>query len=461
MASDTQFDLIVVGAGPGGYGAALRAAKIGMRPACIEREPNPGGICLHAGCIPSKALLESTEHLSFARKQFREQGIVLDNLSFDLGAMMERKRKIVSGLSDSLRQLLLGSGIALISGTARLVSGKEVSVTGADGKRQVYRAESILLAAGSEPAALPFLPFDGKNVIGSTECLGLDSVPKRLGIIGGGYIGLELGSVWARLGAEVTVIEVLPGIAATLDLQVARLLERVLKKEGIRFRMETRLTRAEAGENGVRLFLDSAGGQEEETFDKVLVAVGRKPLTRGLGIEELGIRLDSRGFVAVDRQYRTSVPSVRAIGDMIPGPMLAHKASAEGAAAVECMAGLPGEVDYDAMPSAVYTSPEVGSVGKTEEELKRLKIDYRAGVYPFSGTGRARCLGQTDGFVKMLVHAGSRRILGVHIIGPRASELIAEATFAVRTHMSVEDFRATVHSHPTLSEALHECAALL
>lgn len=462
MAQDELFDLIVIGAGPGGYSAAARAAGLGMRTACIEKAPHPGGICLNAGCIPSKALLESSEHFAAARKRFAEEGIFLDGIRVDLNAMLARKKQIVSGLADNVRQLLRNNQVPLIAGAARLKSHGEIEVAGADGTQSVYRARSILLASGSEPVSPPFLPFDGKTVISSTECLELDTVPKRLGIVGGGYIGLELGSVWARLGAEVTVIEVLPRIAVALDAQVARLLGRALGKEGIAFRLRTRVTRAEPGASGVKLaLLDAEGKTEEATFDKVLLAVGRKPLTRDLGLERLGIRLDPKGFVAVDRRYRTNVQNIYAVGDLIPGPMLAHKAIAEGTAAVECMAGLPGEVDYDAIPAVVYTSPEVASVGKNEEELKRLQVDYRSAVYPFAGTGRARCLGETDGFVKMLAHARSGRILGVHIIGPRASELIAEGTIAVQSHMSVEAFLRSVHAHPTLSEAVHESAALL
>jgi dihydrolipoamide dehydrogenase len=452
-----QFDLIVVGAGPGGYVAALRAAELGMKAACIEKDPNPGGVCLNVGCIPSKALLESTEDYVLVRKRFGEHGIGVENVEMDLRKLMNRKRTIVSGLGDNVRKLLEAGKIPLISGTARLASDKIVEVRGEEGTAS-FRAGTILLATGSEPIRLPFLPFGGKSVVSSTEALEFDSVPNRLGIVGGGYIGLELGSVWARLGSDVTVIEVLPRIAAALDGQTGRLLERLLKRQGLKFRLGTKVIRSEPAGDGVKLILETGGKEDDARFDKVLVAVGRKPLIRDLGLQELGIRLDSKGFVVVDEKYRTNVPHILAIGDLIAGPMLAHKASAEGIAAVECLAGLPGSVDYDAVPSVIYTAPEVASVGKTEDELKGLGINYGASVYPFAGVARARCLGETEGFVKILAHSRSGRILGVHIIGPRASELIAEAVLAVRFHMRTEDLRNTIHAHPTFSEAVHESA---
>jgi len=325
-----------------------------------------------------------------------------------------------------------------------------------------YGAGAVMLATGSEPVQLPFLPFDGKRVVSSTEALQFESVPERLGIVGGGYIGLELGSVWARLGTVVTVIEVLPRIAVALDAQVGRTLDRLLRRQGFNFRLQTKVIRAGNAEGGVKLFLDTGDGKEEEAeFDSVLVAVGRKPLVRGLGADELGILLDPMGFIIVDENYRTNVPGVYAIGDLIPGPMLAHKASAEGIAAVERIAGLAGEVNYDAIPAVVYTSPEVASVGKTEEELKNFGADYRSAVYPFSGTGRARCLGETDGFVKVLAHSRSGRILGIHIIGPRASELIAECVVAIQSHTTADQLSQTIHAHPTLSEAVRDSAAML
>lgn len=459
MPAPEEFDLIVVGAGPGGYVAAVRAAELGMKTACIEKESSLGGVCLNVGCIPSKALLESSEYYALARNRLGELGVSVGEVSADLRKMMERKETVVSGLADNVRKLLEDNKIRIIRGTARLRPDRRVEVSEGAGELAVYGAKVVLLATGSEPIALPFLPYDGETVIGSTEALMLASVPKRFGIVGGGYIGLELGSVWSRLGSEVTVIEMLPGIAQGLDGQVSRRLDRMLRRQGLKFRMRTRVIRSERTGSGMKLVFEADGKEDEAEFDKVLVAVGRRPLTRGLGLEELGIALDARGFIIVDENYRTTVPGILAIGDLVPGPMLAHKASAEGIAAVECLAGLPGEVNYDAIPAVVYTSPEVAAVGKTEEELKKLGVEYRAGAFPFAGTARARCIGETDGFVKILAHARSDRVLGVHIIGPWASELIAECVLAMQHHLKAEDLRRTIHAHPTLAEAVHESAS--
>ena len=458
-----RYDLIVIGAGPGGYVAAIRAAELGMKTACVEKDPGPGGVCLNVGCIPSKALLESTENYHIAKTRLGEHGIRAEAVSIDLAALMERKRGIVSGLVENVRKLMEKSGVRLIRGSARLKTVGEVEVAAPDKSLETYSAGAVLLATGSEPVELkPFLPFDDELIVSSTGALKFESVPERLGIVGGGYIGLELGSVWARLGSRVTVIELLPRIAFTLDGQVGRLLERLLARQGIDFRLKTKVVRAEKNAGKVKLSLDTGGGRQEEAeFDRVLVAVGRKPLVGGLGVEELGIRRDSGGFVMVDEDYRTNVPGVYAIGDLIPGPMLAHKASAEGVAAVERLAGLSSEVDYDSIPGVVYTSPEAAAVGKTEQELQNLGVDYKAAVYPFSGTARAQCLGETRGFVKVLAHSGSGRLLGVHIIGPRASELIGECVVAVQSHLSARELSRIVHAHPTLSEAVREGAALI
>jgi len=457
-----KFDLIVIGAGPGGYVAAIRAAELGMKTACIEKDERPGGICLNVGCIPSKAILESTELYRMAKNRLGAHAIRVEGVSIDLPALMARKEKIVTGLAENVRKLMERSGVRLIRGSARLESAERIEVNGPDNFSTRYSAGAVMLATGSEPVQLPFLPFDCDRVVSSTEALKFSSVPKRLGIVGGGYIGLELGSVWARMGSDVTVIEVLPRIAFTLDGQLSRLLERLLRREGLNFRLKTKVTRAENSAGAVKLFLDSEEGKEEEAeFDRVLVAVGRKPLVRGLGIDKLAITLDEKGFIIVDENYRTNIPGIYAIGDLTPGPMLAHKASAEGIAAVERIAGLDSEVDYDSIPAVVYTSPEVASVGKTEDELKTLGVEYKSAVFPFAGTGRAQCLGETDGFVKILARSGSGRILGIHVIGPRASELIAECVIAVRSHMTAEELSRTVHAHPTLSEAVHESAAAL
>jgi dihydrolipoamide dehydrogenase len=368
---------------------------------------------------------------------------------------------VVSGLVKNVAKLLEGHGVKLIRGTARLVSGEavEVSRDASAGEKETYRSGAILLATGSEPAAIPSIPFNGQNIVGSTEALSFDSVPVHLGIVGGGAIGLELGSVWLRLGSRVTVIEMLPKIAGSLDGQLSRGLERSLARQGMAFRLNTRVLEADADLGGVRVTVESDGRREELSFDRLLVSIGRKPLTRGLGLEDLGVRVDRRGFVIVDSRYRTNIPTVYAIGDMIPGPMLAHKASAEGIAAVECIAGLPGEVNYDTIPWVIYTSPEIASVGLTEEQVKERGVAYVVGSYPMAGVARARCMGETVGFVKIICHGRSGRVLGVHLLAPRASELIGECEMAMDRDATWRDILRIVHAHPTLSEALQEAAS--
>lgn len=463
MADRPRYDLLVIGAGPGGYVACVRAAQLGLKVACIEKDARLGGVCLNIGCIPSKALLDSSEYFHLVKDRLVEHGINAGEPKLDLAAMMARKDRVVRELSDNVRKLLEGNKVEIIRGLARLLDGKRVEVTGAadsGAERFTLEAGAIMLATGSEPISVPGLAFDGKRIVSSNEALSFDSVPKHLAIVGGGYIGLELGSVWHRLGSRVTVIEMMPKIASTLDQQVIRALERILSKQGLIFRMQAKVTKAEPGEAGVRAVLQSKDGKEEELIcDRLLVAVGRRPLTRGLGLEEAGIKVEPRtGRIPVDEQYRTSVSTVYAIGDLIDGPMLAHKASAEGVAAAECLAGRFGEVNYDAIPAVIYTSPEVAMVGLTEEQVKERGIEYCVGTYPFSGAGRARCMGETEGFVKVIAQAKTDRILGVHIIGPRASDMIAECTLALEFGASSEDIARTVHGHPTFSEALHEAA---
>lgn len=467
METGKDYDLVVVGAGPGGYEAAVRAAQLGMRVACIDRNGRPGGVCLNVGCIPSKALLDSSELYSLAQHQFADHGLRSEGLSLDLDAMMKRKDRVVRDLGDNIRKLLEGHKVAILCGTAILRARDEVEIRPEDAEhgaaaRSILTSRFILLATGSVPVAVPGLPFDGVRIVSSTEALAFDTVPSTLGIVGGGYIGLELGSVWNRLGSRVTVIEVMPRIAMTLDSQVGRGLHRILARQGMEFRMGARVVRAEVSADGVQVTLQAEDRQESAVFERLLVAVGRKPFTQGLGLDEIGVQCDPRtGQVLVDAAYRTTVPSIYAIGDMVAGPMLAHKASAEGIAAVECMAGLPGEVNYDTIPSIVYTSPEVASVGITEDQARERSIPHRIGTLPFSGVGRARCMGETDGFVKMIVHAGTDRILGVHILGPRASELIAECVVAMEFNATAADLAGVIHGHPTFSEALHEVALTL
>jgi len=459
MAETKSYDLVVVGAGPGGYTAAVRAVQLGFKTACVEKEAHLGGVCLNVGCIPSKALLDSSGHLLQARESLQDHGIRFDGLSFDLAAMMARKEKVVSDLTGQVRKLLEGSGVDVIHGTASLSGPHAVAVASAEGGERTLMAERILLAAGSAPVEVPDLPFDGKHIVDSTGALAFDAVPGHLVVVGGGYIGLELGSVWRRLGASVTVVEVLPRIASTLDGQVRRALERILKKQGLVFHLNTRVSGAEVRGEKIAVAVEGKAGAAILECDRVLVAVGRRPLTQGLNLASVGVETDGKtGYIRVNTRYQTRVDSIYAIGDLIPGPALAHKASAEGVAAVENMAGLPGEVNYDALPSVVYTWPEVAGVGITEEEAREKEIPYRTGIYPFLGSGRARCMGESDGFVKLISHSRTDRILGVHIIGSHGAEMIAEAALAVEFGAASEDVARTVHAHPTLAEALQEAA---
>jgi dihydrolipoamide dehydrogenase len=465
MAKNETYDLIIVGSGPGGYVAAVRAAQLEMKVACIEKEPRLGGVCLNVGCIPSKALLDSSEYYHLAKTHFAEHGIKSGKVNLDLAAMMARKEQVVQELTDNVRKLLEGNKVEVIHGTGRLAAEDQVEVVKKKGSRrkkgdsQTLTAKAILLATGSEPLAVPGLEFDGQRIVSSTEALTFESVPKHLAIVGGGYIGLELGSVWLRLGSKVTVIEMLPQIATLLDGQVARGLERILAKQGLTFRLQTKVSGAKVSGQKVKVTLEKGEKKETIDCDRLLVAVGRRPLTRDLGLGEIGVEMDPKtGHVLVNEKFQTNVQSVYAIGDLIPGPALAHTASAEGIATVECIAGLPGEVNYDAIPSIIYTWPEVASVGITEEQAKERDIDYCVGTYPFAGAGRARCMGEKDGFVKIIAHAKTDRILGVHILGPRASDMIAECVLAVEFGASSEDIARTVHGHPTFAEALQEAA---
>ena len=464
MAKKEIYDLIVIGSGPGGYVAAVRAAQLGLKTACVEKETRLGGVCLNVGCIPSKALLDSSEYFHLAKDHFAEHGIKTGRLTFDLPAMMARKDQVVEELTGNVRKLLEGNSIKVFHGNARLAGEDRVEVrqdAGASGEKntRTLEAKSIILATGSTPVQVPGLEFDGKHIVTSTEALEFKAVPRHLGVVGGGYIGLELGSVWLRLGSKVTVVEMLPQIASTMDGQVGRTLDRILRKQGLEIRLNTRVSGAKISKNKVRMTLENGDKKEALSCDRLLVSVGRRPLTQNLGLEEIGIKTDSStGHVLVDEAYRTNIPSIYAIGDLIPGPMLAHKASAEGIAAAERIAGLPGEVNYDAIPAVVYTWPEVASVGLTEEQVKERNITYCVGTYPFSGAGRARCMGEKDGFVKLIAHSRTDRILGVHIIGPRAADMIAECVLAVEFNASSEDIARTVHGHPTFSEALQEAA---
>lgn len=485
-----RFDLVVVGAGPGGYVASLKAAHLGMKVACVERSSLPGGVCLNIGCIPSKALLDSSEYYHLMRTGLSDHGIRAGSIELDLGTMMARKDRLVKELGENVRKLLEGAGVELIRGSAVLMGKNTVEVhfpadgvaegraaegatgstgsdgfTGPEGPKDVdvrtLDADRVLLATGSEPIPLRGLPFDGVRIVDSTAALSFETVPQHLLIVGGGAIGLELGSVWARLGSRVTVVEMLPVIASGFDGQVSRALVKALTRRGLTFRLSATLYGAESTPGGIRALVRQAGREEEVLeCDRLLAAVGRRPLTRGIGLEHVGIQRDSHtGHVLVDSRYRTNVPTIYAIGDLIAGPALAHKASAEAAAAVECMAGIPSEVNYDAIPSIVYTSPEAAGVGWTEERLRERGIRYRVGSFPPAASARARSAGETDGFVKVIAHTATDRVLGVHMVAARASEMIAEATLAMEMNATSATVAGTVHGHPSFSEALREAAA--
>jgi dihydrolipoamide dehydrogenase len=454
-----QYDLIVIGAGPGGYIAAIRAAQLGLRVACIDRRASLGGTCLNIGCIPSKALLESSELYDLARTRFARHGIQVGDVALDLKGMMDRKNEVVKGLTGGIAYLFKKNHITFVQGSARLESAGRVAVRDPSGQTTRYETTSILLATGSEPASLPALPFDGVSIVSSTEALSFDRVPTHLIVIGGGYIGLELGSVWARLGAKVTVIELLPRILAQSDEEIAALLHKYLRKQGLQFHVESRVIGAST--QGGQVIVTAQAGGEGVVFqgDKVLVAVGRRPCTAGLGLEEAGVKIEERlGLVSVDERFQTNVSGVYAIGDLIAGPMLAHKAEEEGIAVAEMLAGKKAHVNYNAIPSVTYTFPEVASVGLSEEQVRATGRAYRVGKFPFTANPRARCLDETDGLVKVIADTSTDRLLGVHIIGPRASELIAEAVLALEFAGSAEDIARTCHAHPTLSEALMEAA---
>ena len=454
--SDTSFDLVVIGSGPGGYIAAIRAAQLGMRVACVEKDSSLGGTCLNIGCIPSKALLDSSERYYQATHDLGAHGIQIGALSLDLARMQTRKQTVVKALTKGVAGLFRKHKITSITGLGRLAPGLRVEVSGDD--PQTLTAGKILIATGSVPIELRAAPFDGTRIISSTEALSLAEIPKRLLVIGGGAIGLELGSVWSRLGAEVVVVELLDRLVPGMDRQMAGLLQKSLEKQGLTFRLNTTLQSATVGADGVTAQLAAASGTSEERADVLLVAVGRRPYTDGLGLEAVGLKLDERGRIPVDEHFATAVPGIYAIGDVIPGVMLAHKAEDEGVAAVERMAGLAGHVNYDAIPNVVYTAPELASVGLSEEEAAQRKIRVKTGSFPYIANGRARGMGETDGAVKVIADAATDRVVGVHILGPHASDVIAEAVMAMEFSASAEDIGRTVHAHPTLAEALKEAA---
>ena len=449
-----QFDLVVIGAGPGGYIAAIRAAQLGLNTACIDKEPRKGGTCLRVGCIPSKALLESSERLAEAQHELANHGVKVSGVELDLPAMMKRKDRIVSNLTKGIEGLFKKNKVTSITGTGRLDGANRVVVTTDEGEREL-EAKHIIIATGSAVSTLRGIEMDWDKIGGSTEALDYPEVPEHLVVIGAGVIGLELGSVWARLGSKVTVLEYLDRILPGMDAEIAKQAQRVLTKQGLAFKLGTRVTGARVEGDGCVVEVD---GADPITCDRVLVAVGRRPYTDGLGLDTVGIELDERGRISVDEHFRTSASNVYAIGDVIPGLMLAHKAEHEGVACVEHIVTGYGHVNYDAIPGVVYTHPEIASVGKTEEELKEAGVPYRKGAFPFIANGRARAIGTTDGMVKILAHAETDRVLGVHILGPRAGDLIAEIAVSVEFGASSEDIARASHAHPTLAEVVKEAA---
>ncbi len=452
------YDLVVIGGGPGGYVAAIRGSQLGMKVALVEMRERLGGTCLNVGCIPSKALLESSELFYMAKNKFEIHGISAASPAMDVARMMARKAKIVEDLTGGIRSLMKKGKIAVIRGRGVLSGNGKVKVQGEEGESEI-ESKNILLAMGSVSVELPFLPFDGSKVVSSTEALCFEKVPEAMVVVGGGAIGLELGSVWSRLGSDVTFVELLPRIAPFSDVQMSRTLTRSLKAQGMKILVDHKVTGADVGADSATVHVqDPKGNALDFPCDKVLVSVGRKPLTAGAGLEEAGVKLENGGRVAVDENYRTNVPGVYAIGDLIRGPMLAHKASEEGVAAVERMAGKPGSVNLDTIPNVIYTAPELAQVGLTEEELKEKEIPYKVGRSYFKANGRAKSLEEDEGLVKVLAHEETDRILGVHILGPRASDLIQEAVSVMEFGGSAEDIGRTVHAHPTLSETLKEAA---
>jgi len=459
MGNDTEFDVVVIGSGPGGYVAALRASQLRLRTAIVEKCDTFGGTCLNVGCIPSKALLESSHRFAEIKNAGRH-GIVVGDVRLDLPAMMGRKDKIVGGLTVGVAALLKANQVTTFRGDGSLRSPHEVAVKAGGKASEVLKARHVLLATGSTPAWLPSLPFDHELIVDSTDALSFDTVPEKLVVVGGGAVGLELASVWARLGADVTVVEFMDQLLPGCDSQISRLLGRILSKQGIRILTGSSVESCErANGRGQVKVKTSDNSTVELTTDKVLVAAGRRPYTSGLGLEKLGVATGAKsGCVAVDQRFMTNIEGVYAIGDVIGGPMLAHKAEAEAIAAIDIIAGKPGKVNYDAIASVVYTWPEVAVVGKTEDQLGQAQIQYHAGVFHFRANGRALAADSSEGFVKILAEKGTDRVLGVHMIGPNASELIAEAVEVMEFGGSAEDIARTVHAHPTLSEVVQEAA---
>jgi dihydrolipoamide dehydrogenase len=468
MATVTEFDVVVIGGGPAGYPAAIRAAQNGLKVACVDGWQNRdgsyalGGTCLNAGCIPSKVLLESSELWHRAHAEFAVHGIQASGLTLDLAVMQKRRATIVKSMTGGIASLLKAAGVTVYAGKGQLQPGRKVEVTGKDGAKQSLPGRHVILASGSVPVALRSLPFDGQQIVDSWGALEFEAVPKRLCVIGAGVIGLELGSVWRRLGAEVVVLEALEAFLPMADAAVAAEAARHFKKQGLDIRLGARVSAAKAGKDGVTVSYTDAQakdkGEQQLVVDKLVVAVGRKPYTEGLLAEGTGVKLDERGFIQVDDHCATGVENVWAVGDVVRGPMLAHKGKEEGVSVADRIAGKFAHVNYALVPSVIYTAPEIAWVGQSEAQAKAAGIDVKLGVFPFAASGRARAMEATAGFVKIVCNRASDEIVGVHIIGPMAGELIAEAVLAMEFRASAEDLQRTMHAHPTLAEALHEAA---
>ena len=461
------FDVVVIGGGPGGYVAAIRAAQLGLSTACIESWVNPagkpalGGTCLNVGCIPSKALLDSSHQYAFIKHEASSHGINAQGATLDVNRMIDRKSRIVETLTMGIAGLFRKNKVEWLKGHARLLPDKQIEVTPVGGENTepyLVAASHIIIATGSVPVKIPPAPVDQKFIVDSTGALAFNDVPRRLGVIGAGVIGLELGSVWSRLGAQVVILEALEDFLAAADRQIAAEAEKILRKQGLDIRLGARVTGTGSNNREVTVTFEDSGGKQQLIVDKLIVAVGRRPNTEGLGAAEAGLVVDERGFIQVDDECRTSLPDVYAVGDVVRGPMLAHKASEEGVAVAERIAGRAAHMNYEVIPWVIYTWPEIAWVGRTEAQLKAQGVEYRAGTFPFAASGRARAMGETGGMVKMLSDARTDRLLGVHILGPNASELVAEAVLAMEFDGSAEDIARTIHAHPTLSEAMHEAA---
>lgn len=452
-----MYDLVVIGSGPGGYIAAIRAAQLGMNVACVEKYDTLGGTCLNVGCIPSKALLQSSENYAEALHGFEEHGIDVEGVKLNLGKMMGRKESVVTQLTDGVAYLFKKNEIERITGHATIKSATEVSVEH-DGETQTLETEKILIATGSKPASIPGVEIDKDRVVDSTGAIAFEEVPEKFVVIGAGYIGLELGSVWARLGSEVTVLEYLPKVLGPMDDEISKQAARIFKKQGLTLELNVKVTGTEVDGDKVTVTYEDGDETKEIVADRVLVATGRKPYTENLGLENVDLEMTDRGFIEVDSDFRTNVDGIYAIGDVIGGMMLAHKAEEEGVVCVERMNGIGAHINYNAIPGIVYTWPEIASVGKTEQELEDEGVEFKKGKFPFSANSRAKAIAETDGFVKILADAKTDRILGAHIIGAQAGDLIAELAVAIEFGGSAEDIARSSHAHPTLAEAVKEAA---